>query len=464
MKRISIILSLLPFLLTSCEENVPDLSSNIPKVIISEWSCDGSQTFVFKASVLSQDVGPVEKCGFYCSDNGAMQGAENYPSRLTGSTFSAEITLAEMSRPYHVCAYISNGRSEICSESVVVEATGEVVYEDNYINLSSLGSANCYIVSQSGIYKFKSVKGNGSEPVGQVASAEVLWETFGTSEAPSKGDLIRNVSYHDGVVNFSTAAIFREGNAVIAAKDADGNILWSWHIWLTDAPQGQTYNNNAGVMMDRNLGATSATPGDVEALGLLYQWGRKDPFLGSSSIVGNSAVESTIVWPSPVISTASTGSIAFATACPTTFIARNQINRDWCYSETISSDTERWKSSKTIYDPCPAGWKVPSGGNSGVWTIASQNLEKYVNKYDKNARGMNFSSVFGPNQVIWYPAVTYISSVTGMLGPTNNDGGCWSCSCDNLYAYDLYFTEDGLVDNVSTFSKALGAPVRCAKE
>ena len=36
-------------------------------------------------------------------------------------------------------------------------------------------------------------------------------------------------------------------------------------------------------MMDRNLGATSATPGNVGSLGLLYQWGRKDPFLGSSS-------------------------------------------------------------------------------------------------------------------------------------------------------------------------------------
>ena len=45
--------------------------------------------------------------------------------------------------------------------------------------------------------------------------------------------------------------------------------------------------------MDRNLGATSAALGDVGALGLLYQWGRKDPFLGSLSITESEVAAST---------------------------------------------------------------------------------------------------------------------------------------------------------------------------
>ena len=61
----------------------------------------------------------------------------------------------------------------------------------------------------------------------------------------------------------------RKGNAVIAAKDSQRNIVWSWHIWLTDQPEEWVYANEAGTIMDRNLGATSATPGDVGALGLL---------------------------------------------------------------------------------------------------------------------------------------------------------------------------------------------------
>jgi uncharacterized protein YjdB len=143
------------------------------------------------------------------------------------------------------------------------------VVEETYFDLSLSGTANSYIVSQKGAYKFKAVKGNSSESVGAVSSAEVLWETFGTDVTPNVGDLVKNVSYKDGEVTFYTAETFREGNAVIAAKDASGNILWSWHIWLTDEPQVQEYYNNAGTMMDRNLGAASATPGDVGALGLL---------------------------------------------------------------------------------------------------------------------------------------------------------------------------------------------------
>ena len=36
-------------------------------------------------------------------------------------------------------------------------------------------TANCYIVSEQGTYSFKTVKGNSSKSVGDVASAEVLW-------------------------------------------------------------------------------------------------------------------------------------------------------------------------------------------------------------------------------------------------------------------------------------------------
>ena len=85
-------------------------------------------------------------------------------------------------------------------------------------------------------------------------------------------DLIKYICYKDGYIIFETADIFKEGNAVIAAKSSNNIIVWSWHIWFTDEPQGQVYYNNAGTMMDRNLGATSATPGYVGALGLIYQW------------------------------------------------------------------------------------------------------------------------------------------------------------------------------------------------
>ena len=335
------------------------------------------------------------------------------------------------------------------------------------INLSSLATANCYVVSDAGTYKFKAVRGNSSASVGSVESVSVLWESFGTSTAPKVGDLIKFVLYKNGYIAFQTADTFKEGNAVIAAKDASGNILWSWHIWLTDQPQGQVYYNDAGTMMDRNLGATSATPGDVGTLGLLYQWGRKDPFLGSSSISSNVEAKSTITWPSAVSSDSSTGTISYATANPTTFIKSNSSNYDWYYTGSSSTDNTRWttsESNKSIYDPCPAGWRVPDGGDNGVWSKACGSglyFEGYP--YDSTNEGMNFSRKFGADQTLWYPASGYRYSRDDGLGGVGEAGCYWSASSLSGHAYYLCFYYGGNV-YPSSSGRAYGQSVRCLQE
>ena len=337
-----------------------------------------------------------------------------------------------------------------------------------FLVLSSPESANCYIVSRSGCFMFATVKGNSHESVGRVASASVLWETFGTDIAPNVGDLIGKVSYKNGYIIFRTADTFKEGNAVIAAKDEDGNILWSWHIWLTDQPQGQEYFNNAGTMMDRNLGATSATPGDVGALGLLYQWGRKDPFLGSSSISSSRVAKSTITWPSVVESNSSNGTIAYATANPTTFITDNDINYDWYYHDwyyTISesSDYTRWTTSentKSIYDPCPTGWLVPDGGRKGVWAKALGSSSYFDYTYDSTNEGMNFFGKFGSASTIWYPASGFRNNLDGSLGYVGKIGSYCS-ALSEVYAYYLYFDRNGHVNPSFYNSCAYGLSVRC---
>ena len=335
------------------------------------------------------------------------------------------------------------------------------------VDLSSSKTANCYIVSESGAYKFKTVKGNSTISVGTVSSAVVLWESFGTSTTPNVGDLIKSVSYMDSYMFFQTADTFKEGNAVIAVKDADDNILWSWHIWLTDQPQGQVYYNNAGVMMDRNLGATSATPGDVGALGLLYQWGRKDPFLGSSSISSSTLAKSTITWPSAVSSDSSNGTIAYATANPTTFIKSNSSNYDWYYTGSSSTDNTRWttsESNKSIYDPCPAGWRVPDGGDNGVWSKALG--PSYTEpSYDITNKGINFSGKFGSASTIWYPASGLRDDYDdGSLGVVGINGYYWSASPYSVSAYYLTFTCYGYVDPSYSILRAYGLSVRCLQE
>ena len=329
--------------------------------------------------------------------------------------------------------------------------------------------ANCYIVTTADTYAFKAVKGNSSESVGNIASVEVLWESFGTHNTPKVGELVKNVSYSNGEITFT--ATHMKGNAVIAAKDALGEILWSWHIWLTDQPQEQEYYNNAGIMMDRNLGATSATPGYVGSLGLLYQWGRKDPFLSSSSISSPVEAKSTITWPKPVLSDSSTGKIYYTIANPTTFIYvdyLNNKNSDWYYTGSKSTDNTRWTPSnraKSIYDPCPAGWRVPDGGENGVWSKALGSSSDFRDDslLDKIDKGMNLQGMLGSNQkIIWYPASGCRYYTDGDLY-VGDSGSCWSASPADYRAYSMDINAYG-INPSSSSSRAFGCSVRCIKE
>ena len=345
----------------------------------------------------------------------------------------------------------------------------------------SLSPANCHIISTPGNYSFQTVKGNSSEPVGAVASAEVLWESFGTAEAPAKGAIVAEVSYtaSDGLVRFKTPEALKNGNALIAAKDASGNILWSWHIWVCDGydpvKAAHTYYNNASVIMDRNLGATSATPGEASALGLLYQWGRKDPFLGSSTVYSNLEAASTLTWPEAVLSTKETGTIAYAIAHPTTFISSWENNYDWYYTGEFSTDNTRWQEEKTIYDPCPAGWKLPNGSSpykEDFW-INAIDRRFLVYPMDYELYGLNLTKAFGDADPIWYPLAGYRSDYSGELWGTGFYSGCWSATPDldefdpeakvMALGLEIDFTYQGdlMVFPSYDYCRAVATSVRC---
>ena len=312
-----------------------------------------------------------------------------------------------------------------------------------YTDLSAAGTANCYLIQQAGDYKFKSVIGNTDGTVGYVKTVEVLWESFGTDEMPNVGDLIASVSYKNGYIRFSTPENFRDGNAVIAAKNSKGTILWSWHIWCAEEGfEGQVYYNEAGTMMDRNLGATSATPGDVGALGLMYQWGRKDPFMGSSAISSNVLAVSTGTW-----NITSGGSTANAEANPMTF-----------YTDLYVFGGS-WASVKTAYDPCPAGWRVPEGGVNGVWAkaLGTSIYEVQVSGY--YSVGINFSGFYGDAEIIWYPNTGYRVASDGGLGAVG-EGHYWSCGPGMC----LRFYHNCIVRSSASDSYEAGQAVRCLKE
>lgn len=251
---------------------------------------------------------------------------------------------------------------------------------DDYTDLSAVASANSYIVPAAGNYKFQAtVKGNGAANLAgitaatsaeTIADAALVWASYGTSTAPAEGELIRRIGYKDNYVYFSTGNEYREGNAVVAIRDIDGNILWSWHLWFTDddlEASVQTYPIGA-VFMDRNLGALSADTAPSN-YGLLYQWGRKDPFLNTYATFDFSNQNGTNYVPK-VLGTAETRvqidattyTLAETIATPTKFVFNNPYRLNAYYSSEWACDMtdELWGEEKTIFDPCPPGYRVPS--------------------------------------------------------------------------------------------------------
>lgn len=351
------------------------------------------------------------------------------------------------------------------------DETGEKPTNISGVDLSASGTANCYIVSSPGTYKFNSmVKGGSTETISAPTQANVLWETFGTSSAPNVGDVVADVSFREGYVSFTSG---QNGNAVIAILDANNVILWSWHIWVCKGydpvASAQVYDNNAGTMMDRNLGATSATPGEVQALGLLYQWGRKDPFLSSSDIDSNIPAASTLSWPDVVLSNVSTGTISYAVQHPTTFITSENNNCDWLFS----TDNTRWQPKgvdKGIYDPCPYGWRVPEGGENGFWAKAfdTENDKFDIFKWDSANRGVCSTLTGGSanNNTVWYPASGTRDYRSGNYFNAGNFGFYWSCSPygDEALAFDFSPSYGYGVNLCSAIVRGSGVNVRCIKE
>lgn len=339
-----------------------------------------------------------------------------------------------------------------------------------YANLSETSTANCYIVSQSGSYCLLVAKGNQNDDLlHRTKSAAVLWEAFPSSTS-EVGDLIKSVLYKDGYIVFQTADIFKKGNALIAAKDAYGTVLWSWHVWFTDQPEGQEYYHNAGTMMDRDLGATENSCG-----GLLYQWGRKDPFLCYKS----TQVQPTIgVYNHTINSEPNTGTIEYSISNPTVFITKNSYNSDWFYTGSSLTDNTRWTESsneKSIYDPCPAGWRVPDGGSNGVWaTSLGSSSELALTNYGSSENGINFSGIFGSSDVINYPEWCMLDSDDGGVldyeyawnnywSATNGCSFNWSVSwgvSDDYYPI-LY---PSIYSSISDIDRAAGLSIRCIQE
>ena len=368
-------------------------------------------------------------------------------------------------------------------------------------DLSKFGYANCYMVHAEGDYTFRTRKIDNTN-INNIAKVDWLWVS--KVEGQSGNALVSNIKYENGVVSFTASA--NEGNALLAAFDASGNIVWSWHIWMTDKPEVHDYQNNfieqsggqtdGYYCMDRNLGATDATAlGGYETFGLYYQWGRKDPFIGdkkeersrdteaggwknNTTPFGNSGdltVCNTEYAQAQWVMTATNnqiGTFAYTTANPMTFLysgTGSQANwldvkgldasekSDICYD----ADKSLWRPfQKSVYDPCPVGYQVP---RKAMW-VALVGESSVCTDY----KGFVYTTDAGVS--VWYPSAGYRSahpSDGGSLMSVQNDTGfvkLWSSELEVAETAYSFTYNDPYFYAAQGAGWGNGYNVRCVKE
>ena len=136
--------------------------------------------------------------------------------------------------------------------------------------------ASCYMVPPTaGSYKFPCTLADGTVLKGGV-TAELKW----AEEAGMIYDIFFDAETNE--ISFKTNG--KEGNALVVLTDntyESATILWTWHIWITDAPKtlkimGSGDNKNIEYyLMDRVVGATWAPSSTIEATGT-QSWITKD--------------------------------------------------------------------------------------------------------------------------------------------------------------------------------------------
>ena len=333
-------------------------------------------------------------------------------------------------------------------------------FTDPSVDLGAAGTANSYIVSAAGDYKFAAVKGNTEESVGEVASVAVLWETWNNQEEVTAGSVIASASFADGFVKFSTPGTLKPGNALLAAKDAAGTILWSWHIWIPQTEIGVVAEANFSEKktMSRNLGAlvdaTIDTPSAVESFGLLYEWGRKDPFPGLGVTSGAGA----ITVAGGVTAQEGPMSVEDAIKNPTVFVYKAKA--DWAADGTDTASL--WgETAKAVYDPCPAGYMLPQRNKScAFWS---------GDKWTENTGPFALYEANGSFSVgaLVFPIAGYIDDGGEGQKKAGTRTIVWSGRWDSgtVNGYGFYgYTDDGVAFRNQGNFRARGGSVRCVTE
>ena len=226
--------------------------------------------------------------------------------------------------------------------------------------------------------------------------------------------------------------------------DANDKTIWSYIFW--GATPGETVYDN-GTVMNMNLGGSAANGSAAEQRGAYYQWGRPFPFgYGSDLQTVNTALRIKTFQDSAQ----NTDSIG----C----IADSNVSTDWWQAEGAhkydlwgnpSTENTSTGGVKSIFDPCPKGWKVASAA------ILKEVYEEA--SYDETNKWYTYKGD------VWVPASFYNGN-TATRG-SDSKGLYWADNALNdNHGLHYEFVNDGSAPIFGGTWRANAASVRCMKD
>lgn len=358
-------------------------------------------------------------------------------------------------------------------------------------------------------------KTNGKANNG-VNGAEVTWSDENNLVTLLPGSPIYRDASGNAYVKFEVKKEnLKSGNAVISVKKGN-TILWSWHLWfapktaLDEIPvtnaQNKVYkftNETLGWKPTKWIATSYSAPRTVKikieqtianngtkqvgeititqdayierrGTATYYQWGRNNAFPGTdaalpqgSIVKGNDQIHmnNKIQYPNYFFTTKFLGGIIDPYDGLTKF---HYFYNLWSMNNNRRGDNNAANNIevvKTIYDPCPVGFNVPTNGAFSGFTTNGRN-EGPMNVNGTNVKAtyeLNSGHIFWTNssktETIYFPATGFRDAKDDKINEANSFGDYWSADpqdynngCVMGFSYDKVYP---LFVNIRTYGFAV---------